>query len=179
MGQRGRADAPRKRAPSWISLICLTPRSSAAAMASCIGPGSCPRRRWASSRSRASETPAPRGPNAGEQGRIGDLIAVEVKDRQHRAVRKSDSGTCSSAMPWPRARSPPRRRQRHRRRSARGCRTPPERMAQGIAELPALVDRARTFRRGVGWRCQPGKENCMKSFLRPASLRPMSGYTSL
>ena len=47
---------------------------------------------------------------AGEDGRVGDLIAVQVKDRQHRPIDAPGSETCSSASRPRAARFPPHRR---------------------------------------------------------------------
>src|SRR5665811_844606 len=52
-------------------------------------------------------------------------------------------------MPWPAVRFQPRRRRRHRRRRGRDCRTPPESVAERIAQFATLVDRARALRRCV------------------------------
>ena len=111
IGQRGRARLPPLRARCcWMRLDLLDRRVErrghrlvhqrrARAL----------RRSRASSRSRAAAAPAPRG-DAREHRRIGDLVAVQVQDRQHRAVGDRIRGICWSARPWPAARSPPRRR---------------------------------------------------------------------
>ncbi len=87
--------------------------------------------------------------DAGEDGRIGDLVAVEMQDRQHRAI----GGRIEKFVGMP------------RRGQWSGFRLAiaddagdheigivehrPERMAERIAQLAALVDRARALRRCV------------------------------
>ena len=61
--------------------------------------------------------------DAREHRGVGDLVPVEVQDRQHRAVARRDRGTCSSASSSRADRSRPRRHRRRTRRRGRGCRT--------------------------------------------------------
>ena len=148
IGQRGRSEFP-ARASSWIRRIAATISSSAAAIAWCIGLGLValdePRLVAVAAHQRVElfvRDPA-------QDGRVGDLVAVEVQDRQHRSV--------------------PRRVQELVRVPARGERAGlglavadhagdqqvgvVERGAVGVrervAELAALVDRARRLRRDV------------------------------
>ncbi len=87
--------------------------------------------------------------DARENGRVGNLVAVEMQDRQHRAV----AGRVQELVGMPGGGQRPGFRLavaddagddqigivEHR----------PEGMAERIAQLAPLVDRARTFRRGV------------------------------
>ena len=87
--------------------------------------------------------------DAGEDGRVGNLVAVEMQDRQHRAV----GGRIEKLVGMPR------RGQRTGLRLAVAddagddeigiVEHRPERMAERIAQLAALVDRARALRRRV------------------------------
>ena len=85
--------------------------------------------------------------DAGQDSRVGNLVAVQVQDRQHGAVR----GRIEKLVGMPR------RGQRTRLRLAVAddagdhqigvVQRRPERMAEGIAQFAALVDRAGAFRR--------------------------------
>ena len=87
--------------------------------------------------------------DAGEHGGVGNLVAVEMQDRKHRAV----GGRIEKFVGMPR------RGQRSGLRLAiahDACdheagivENRPERVAERIAELAAFVDRARAFRRHV------------------------------
>ena len=95
--------------------------------------------------------------DAREHGRVGDLVAVEVQDREHRAVARRVRRTCWSAS-WPPAdRSRPRRRPRRSRRAGRGCRRPLRR--RGPARSPARRPRgsSRASRARRGWGCRRGR----------------------
>ena len=67
--------------------------------------------------------------DAGQHGRVGDLVAVEVQDRQHGAVGARVEELVRVPARRPAARSRPRRRRRRRPRRGRGCRRPPRRRA--------------------------------------------------
>ena len=87
--------------------------------------------------------------DAGQDGRVGNLVAVEMQDRQHRAV----GGRIEKLVGMPR------RGQRSGFRLAIAddagddeigiVEHRPERMAERIAQLAAFVDRARALRRCV------------------------------
>ena len=87
--------------------------------------------------------------DAGEQRRVGNLVAVEMQNRQHRAVR----GRIEEFIGMPRG------GQRSGFRFAIADHTGddeigivehrPERMAERITQLAAFVDRARALRRGM------------------------------
>ena len=91
-GQRGRARvaAPRARAASWIARIALVrtrrgpPRSRGAPAA-----GRRPRRTPARSRGPRAARGRRSSLGAPEHRRAGDLVAVEVQDRQHGAVARA------------------------------------------------------------------------------------------
>ena len=67
--------------------------------------------------------------DAGEQGRVRDLEAVQVQDRQHRAVGHRVEERVRRASSRRAGRSRPRRRRSRTRRRARGCRAPRRRRA--------------------------------------------------
>ena len=104
--------------------------------------------------------------DAGEDGRVGDLVAVEMQDRQHRAV----GGRIEKLVGMPGRGQRPGLRfavadhagddqigiVEHR----------PERMAERIAQLAALVDRARALRRRVA-RNSSGKGELHKELPQP------------
>ena len=104
--------------------------------------------------------------DAGQDGRVGDLVAVEVQDRQHRAV----GGRIEKLVGMPgRGQRPGLRLAvaddagddqigivEHR----------PERMAERIAQFAALVDRARALRRGVAGNAA-GKRELQEELLQP------------
>ena len=114
-GSRRSRRAPRRASPA--SRWCIARRVVAR------------RRRAARSRSpRAALAARPRR-DAREHRRVGDLVAVEVQDRQHGAVARRVRGTCSSASSRPAGRSRPRRRRPRSRRAGPGCRTPRRRRA--------------------------------------------------
>ena len=96
--------------------------------------------------------------DAREDGGVGDLVAVEVQDRQHRAVVGRVRGTCWSAS-WPRAgRSPPRRRRRRSATTQVGVvegRAVGVRRARSPARRPRGSSRASRARRGSG--CRRGR----------------------
>ena len=104
--------------------------------------------------------------DAGQDGRVGNLVAVEMQDRQHRAV----GGRIEKLVGMPR------RGQRSGFRLAVAddagddeigiVEHRPERMAERIAQLAALVDRARALRRGVAGNSS-GKRKLKKELLQP------------
>ena len=104
--------------------------------------------------------------DAGKQGRIGDLVAVEMKNRQNRSV----GGRIEELVGVPGG------GQRSGFRLAvsddagddeiRIIEHCSERMAEGIAQLAALVDRARTLRRGMAGNTA-GKGKLLKKLLKP------------
>ena len=104
--------------------------------------------------------------DAGQDGRVADLVAVEVQDRQHRAV--GDRIEKLVGMPG--------RGQRSGFRLAVAddagddqigiVEHRPERMAERIAQLAALVDRARALRRGVAGN-SAGKRKLNEELLQP------------
>jgi hypothetical protein len=87
IGQRGRVTSPSipGRGAGWPSISSST-SSSVAAMSWCISAGSSPRR----PSDRVAVALKQRGElvvgDAGQHGRVGDLVAVQVQDRQHGAV---------------------------------------------------------------------------------------------
>ena len=85
---------------------------------------------------------------------VGDLVAVEVQDRQHRAVARRVEELVASASTWRAVRSRPRRRRRRTRRRDRGCRTPRRTRASAStrARRPRGSSRASRARRGSGCR---------------------------
>ena len=96
------------------------PSSSASAMAWCISVGLV-----ALDEQRLIAVAAKQAANfvvahPAEDGRVGDLVAVEMQDRQHGAVTAPDRGTYWSARTRRAVRSRPRRRRRRRRRSDPG-----------------------------------------------------------
>ena len=166
---------PAARASAWIARISSCAASSAAAKARCTAarvvavhevrvvavPGE-QRPRLRPRRARPSTV----GP--------GDLVAVEVEDRQHRAVARGVQEADALPRALERRRSRPRRRRRRRRRGDRGCRTP--RRTRGRARSRAR--RPRGSSPGVGtltWLgTPPGVENWRKRRAgrpRPASPR--------
>src|SRR5450756_652173 len=104
--------------------------------------------------------------DAGKESRVGNLVAVEMQDRQHRAVgywiEKLGRMPCGG--------------QRTRLRLAVAddagddeigiVEHRPKRMAERIAQLAALVDRARALRRCVAWNA-PGKRKLNKQLPQP------------
>ena len=87
--------------------------------------------------------------DARQNRRIGDLVAVQVQDGQHRAIARR----IQKLVRMPRGRQRPRFRLAvadHARHGQRGIvEYRAERMAQRVAELAALVNRSRSIRRGV------------------------------
>ena len=112
--------------------------------------------------------------NAGEQGGIGNLVAVQMQNRQHGSV----GGGIQKLVGMPGGG----KRSGFRLAVANDAgddeigivERRAERMAQRIAELAAFVDRARALRRHVAG-MPPGNENCLKSFRSPASSWLTSG----
>ena len=100
---------------------------------------------------------------------IGDLVAVQMQNRQYRAVGRRDSGTCWNATTWPAVRSRPRRRRSRRPRSARDCRI--RRRRHGSANSRA--HRPRGSIPGISGETwlgmPPGNENCVNSRFSPVS----------
>ena len=104
--------------------------------------------------------------DACEDGRVGNLVAVEMQDRQHRAV----GGRIEKLVGMPR------RGQRSGFRLAVAddagddeigiVEHRPERMAERIAQLAALVDRARALRRCVAGNSS-GKRKLNKELPKP------------
>ena len=104
--------------------------------------------------------------DAGQDGRVGNLVAVEMQDRQHRAV----GGRIEKLVGMPR------RGQRSGFRLAVAddagddeigiVEHRPERMAERIAQLAALVDRARALRRCVAGNSS-GKRKLKKELPQP------------
>jgi hypothetical protein len=94
--------------------------------------------------------------DSGQDGWVGNLVAVEMQDRQHRTVGDRIEELVGM----------PRRGQRSGFRFAiaddagddqvGSVKHRPERMAERIAQLAAFVDRARALRRGVAGNA-PGK----------------------
>ena len=88
--------------------------------------------------------------DARQQRRVVDLVAVEMQDRQHRAVADRVQELVGVPATWPAARSRLRRRRPPTATIRSGI---VERGAEGVrdavAELAALVDRARRLRRAV------------------------------
>ena len=105
---------------------------------------------------------------AGEDGRVGNLVAIEMQYRQHRAIGHWIEKLVRV----------PRRGQRARFRLAVAVADDagndqigiveyrPERMAERIPQLAALVDRARTLRRCVA-RDAVGERKLKKQLLQP------------
>ena len=131
IGQRGRvAGRRRSRASRWISRDLVERRVERG------GHLLVHRRRVvaldevaARSRSPSSSASQLVVGDAGQHRRVGDLVAVEVQDRQHRAVARRVEELVGVPAGRPAARSRPRRRRRRRRRSGPGCRTPRRRRA--------------------------------------------------
>ena len=86
IGQRGRARLPLARASCWIGLICSTASSSAAAMACMHQLGLVTLDEMRRPAVAAKQLLQFLALDAGQDCRIGDLVAVEVQDRQHRAI---------------------------------------------------------------------------------------------
>ena len=113
--------------------------------------------------------------DARQHGRVGDLVAVEVQDRQHRAVARRVRRTCWSASSPPAGRSRPRRRPRRSRRAGRGCRTPLRRRgpARSRARRPRGSSPASRARRG--WGCRPGRRTAGTAGAGPPRRASCSG----
>ena len=90
----------------------------------------------------------------GQDRRVGDLVAVEVQDRQHGAVADRVEELVRVPAGGQRARSRPRRRRRRARRRGPGCRTPRRRRARARsrARRPRGSSPASPARRGWGSR---------------------------
>ena len=149
IGQRGRIDVA-VDAGVLLDLLDLLDRlSSVAAMASCISRGLVALDEVGRPPVAAEQLLQFLVLDAGEDGRVGDLVAVEVQDGQHRAV----GGRIEELVGMPG------RGQRSGFRLAVAddagddevgiIEHGPERMAERIAQFAALVDRAGAFRRGV------------------------------
>ena len=113
--------------------------------------------------------------DAGQHRRVGDLVAVQVQDRQHRAVVARGRETCCRASSWPAGRSRPRRRRRRRRRSGRGYQRPRRTHGSGCSPARPLRGSSPAFRAPRGWESRPGNENCLNSRLSPAASCVMFG----
>ena len=113
--------------------------------------------------------------DAGQDGGVVDLVAVEVKDGQHRAVADRIEELVDVPRGGQRAGFRLRRRPPPRRRSGRDCRRPRRRRAR--ARSPAR--RPRGWSRaspGVQWLpMPPGKENCLKNSRRPVVVLALFG----
>ena len=158
---RGRArSTPSSRAARWIAAIPSSASSSAAAKRWCasacgrVEPDLDEHRPVAVALEELDELLL-RDPR--QHRRVRDLVAVQVEDRQHRAVDLARSGTCSSASSPRAGPSRPRRRRRRTRRRAPGCRTPRRRRARARsrARRPRGSSPVSPARRGSGSR--PGR----------------------
>ena len=88
--------------------------------------------------------------DARRDGRVGDLVAVEVQDRQHRAVVHRVDELVGVPATRPAGRSRTRRRRRPRRPARSGLSmAAPYAWREDVAELAALVDRAGRLGRDV------------------------------
>ena len=151
------------RGAAWIARISSSAPSSAAANAWCIV-GRVVARHEARRVAVALEQRAqlvlgdPR-----EHRRVGDLVAVEVQDRQHRAVAPRVEELVRVPARRERARSPPRRRRRRSRRPGRGCRTRPRRRASARSRARRPRGSSPASRAPRGWGSPPGNENCRNS----------------
>ena len=173
IGQRGRADLLLTRASRWMARICSTAVSSAAAMAHASA------RLVSLDKIRCPSVAAEElfqfiAGDAGEDGGVGNLVPVEMEDRKYRSVGRRIEKFVG--MPrrgkWSGFRLAIADDARdHETRIVEGR---AERMAERIAELAAFVDRARALGRYVTGNAS-GNENCLKSFLRPASSWLISG----
>ena len=105
-----------------------------------------------------------------EDRRVGDLVAVEVQDRQDRAVvdRVEERVRQPARGKWPGLRLAVADDAGHEQIGVveRG----PERVRERVAELAAFVDRTRRFRGDVAG-MPPGNENWRKSRRRPSRSR--------
>ncbi len=112
--------------------------------------------------------------DAGEEAGVGDLVAVEMEDREHAAV----SGRIEELVAVPAG------GERSGLRLAvaddagddqvRVVERCPIGVAQGVPELAPLVNAAR--RLGATWLgMPPGKLNCLNSFCIPSASWPISG----
>ena len=113
--------------------------------------------------------------DAGPDGRVVDLVPVEVQDRQDRAVADRVEELVDV----------PARRQRaglglavaddRRDDQVRVVERGPAGVRQDVAEFAALVDRAGRFRACSGCRSRRGSENCLKNRSSPSSSSLQSG----
>ena len=144
--------APPSRAARWIArdlVERLVERGGERAGAPRAGSSTAATSSGRSRSPRSSATSSSLG-DPREHGRVGDLVAVQVQDRQHGAVASRVRGTCSSASSpraGPVSASPSPTTQHDEQvgvveRRAEGVR-------ERVAELAALVDRARRLGRDV------------------------------
>ena len=173
-GQRGRAVAapPRAAAPGSRGSSRAGSRRAPRRSSACTSAGSSPSTTSglvavAARAARATSSSL----RPAEHRRARDLVAVEVQDRQHGAV----AGGVEEAHALPRALERP----------GLGLAVADdagdqqvgvvERRAEGVhervAELAALVDRARAWARSRGWGCRPAWRTAGTAARRPAVVR--------
>jgi hypothetical protein len=116
--------------------------------------------------------------NPGQQRRIGDLETIQVQHGHHRPVlrRVQQLAHMPAGGQRPRLRLPV--TDDAKRHQLRVIEHRTERMQQRIAQLTALVEGPRCFRRAMAG-TPPGKENCRKNRRIPRSSREMWLYSSL
>ena len=112
--------------------------------------------------------------DAREHGRVRDLVAVQVQDRQHRAVRPRVQELVRVPARRRAARSRPRRRRRRSDEQVGVVERRAVRVRERVAELAALVDRARRLGRDVA-RDAAGERELAEQPRMPSSSRPMCG----
>jgi hypothetical protein len=168
-----RGIAARSRACCWMRRISRWP-SPAPRPSSGASPGSSPSTNRRLPAAAAEELLELLVADAGEDGGVGDLVAVEVQDGQHRAV--GDRVEELVAVPGGGQRAGLRLAVAHHaggdqvgvveRRRRRGPGNSPARRPRGWS--PGVS--------GATWLgMPPGKENCLKSFCMPSSSRVMLG----
>ena len=156
IGHAGRSVTPSARAARWISAISSATSSSVAASCWCTACGSSPvDEPW-----RVAVALHQRAQlvlrDAGQDGGVGDLVAVEVQDRQHGAVARRVEELVGVPAGGQRAGLGLAVADRRSRRAGRGCRTPRRRRApaRSRARRPRGSSRASRARRG--WGCRRG-----------------------
>ena len=132
-----------------------------------------PRRSAARSRSPRAASAARRA-DPGQHRRVGDLVAVQVEDRQHRAVPRGVEELVRVPARGQRARLGLAVADHAADQQVRVVERGAVGVQQRVAELAALVDRAR--RLGATWLgIPPGNENWRNRRPSPPRLRPMCG----
>ena len=174
IGQSGRFVKPFARASvlmRWISPMTV---SSVAAISWCIACGSSPSTKYGRVAIAAEQVIQFLVADARQHAGIGDLVAVQMQDRQHRAIGAGIQKFVG--MPTGRQRTG------LRFAVADDAGDDQIRVVEGrsvgvrerVAQFAAFVNRARRFRRDVAGNAA-GKENCLNSRFMPSSSCEMFG----